>query len=1065
MSDNYTLIHSHTDYSLLDSCTNYKELIDTAVENGMKAIAITEHGLPKGYIAKALYCKEKGIKFLHGVEMYLTERLEPKMRDNYHTVLIAKNWDGVLELNKLVTMSTDAQHFYYMNRISFDEFLKISDNIIKTSACLASPLHKLPHDHPLYMDLARHYDYLEVQPHNQIDQKEYNMWLVKLANDLGKPLIAGTDTHSSNAYKAECRSVLLEAKCKNYDDDGFDLTFKTYNELLTAFETQGALSKEQYEQAIENTNALADSVDDFKLDTSIKYPILYGSREKDSEKFVETVERKFAEKVSNGTIPASEVEAFRSAIDEELKVFQKLKMDGWMLSMSELVSWCKENGYAIGPARGSVGGSRVAYVTDIIDLDPEQWHTVFSRFCNEDREEIGDIDIDCVEADRPAIFDYITNRFGQRKVGRVLSYGALQNKGVIDEIGRCFAYRWAASISNPADIPPRGTIAFKLFMDRMRSRPDCPWSLKKVDEIKVSFAANEEQTRQKYAELFYYYDGLVGTRFAQSVHPAGVVISPITLDDNYGMMLKDGEWCLLLDMDEVHDGCGLAKYDFLILKTVQVVRDTCRYVGIPYPQMHTINFDDQDVWEDMGKDLSMIFQFESAFGADSFKRFHPRSIFDMSLVTACIRPSGASYRDDLLAHKPHKNPSELIDHLLADNNGYLVYQEDIIAFLQSVCGLSGSYADTVRRGIARKKPEILAGAMPTINEGYCSKSEKPREVAEKECAEFLKIIEDASSYMFGKNHSIAYCLLGYLCGYYRHYYPIEFITSYLNNAANEDDIQTGTAYANRIGVKIVAPRWGLSKSEYFYNKEQRIISKGMSSIRYMSPAVADELYALAKSRTFESFVDVLKGITEQTSTNSRQLDILIHLDFFEEFGNQNELTVISNAFSELFKSGEARQVKRSLVDGTIYESAISHNATSKTKSGADAKSYTFVDIDTAMHEAERAIRAMGLKDACLRDKLKYQADYFGHVASTGNEADRATLIVIGVYPLERKRDGKQFGYSVITNSLGSGKQSRFTIFNRDWNRCGEIAKGDIIRCLDYKRDGEYFTMTDYMEMW
>lgn len=1065
MSQNYTLIHSHTDYSLLDSCTNYKELIDTAVDNGMTAIAITEHGLPRGYIAKALYCKEKGIKFLHGVEIYLTEHLEPKVRDNYHTVLIAKNWDGVLELNRLVTLSTDEQHFYYTNRISFDEFLNVSDNIIKTSACLASPLNKLPRTHPRYMDLARHYDYLEVQPHDNQEQKEYNLWLLQLANELQKPLIAGTDTHSSSAYKAECRSVLLEAKSKRYDDDGFDLTFKTYSELISAFDKQGVLSEEQYICAISNTNLLADSVDEFKLDTAIKYPILYGSREKDSEMFKETVERKFAEKVESGIIPQDEKVAFRCAIDDELKVFQKLKMDGWMLSMSELVSWCKAQGYAIGPARGSVGGSRVAYVTDIIDLDPEQWHTVFSRFCNEDREEIGDIDIDCVEEDRPAIFDYITNRFGQNKVGRVLSYMTLQNKGVIDEIGRCLAYRWVESVSNPADIPARGSNKYKLFVDHMRSRPDCPWSLKQISKIKEVFSTDEEYARKQYAELFYYYDGLVDTRVAQSVHPAGMVISPITLDDNYGMMLKDGEWCLLLDMDEVHDGCGLAKYDFLALKTVQVVRDTCCYANIQYPKMHEIDFDDQDVWEDMSRDLSMIFQFESAFGADSFKRFHPRSIFDMSLVTACIRPSGASYRDDLLSHKPHKNPSELIDNLLADNNGYLVYQEDIIAFLQSVCGLSGSYADTVRRGIARKKPEILATALPRINEGYCAKSEKPRDVAERECAEFLQIIEDASSYMFGKNHSIAYCLLGYLCGYYRHYYPMEFITSYLNNAANEDDIQTGTAYAHRIGIKIVSPRWGLSKSEYFFNKEQRIISKGMSSIKYMSKAVADELYALAQSRNFSSFVDVLKGIAERTSTNQRQLDILIHIDFFAEFGNQNELTVISNVFSELFKNGEARQIKRSLIDGTIYESAVRNHATSKTKSGTEAKSYTLVDCDAAMHEAEDAIRAMGLKDVCLRDKLKYQTDYFGHVASTGNEADRATLIVIGVYPLERKRDGKQFGYSVITNSLGSGKQSRFTVFNRDWKRCGEIAKGDIIRCLDYKRDGEYFTMTDYTELW
>lgn len=213
-------------------------------------------------------------------------------------------------------------------------------------------------------------------------------------------MIAGTDTHSSSKYKAECRAVLLSAKHKSYgDEDAFDLSYKTYDELVDMFKVQGALSEDEYMTAIENTNLLYDMTEDIELDTSIKYPILYGSREADSQKFTETVERMFAEKLANGIIPANQETAFRKAIEEELRVFRKLKMDGFMLSMSELICWCKSQGMAIGTARGSVGGSRVAYVTDIIDLNPETWHTVFSRFCNEDRVEIGDIDIDCVESD------------------------------------------------------------------------------------------------------------------------------------------------------------------------------------------------------------------------------------------------------------------------------------------------------------------------------------------------------------------------------------------------------------------------------------------------------------------------------------------------------------------------------------------------------------------------------------------------------------------------------------------------------------------------------------------
>lgn len=340
-----------------------------------------------------------------------------------------------------------------------------------------------------------------------------------------------------------------------------------------------------------------------------------------------------------------------------------------------------------------------------------------------------DIDIDCVESDRPAIFRYIIDRFGEDKTARVASFGTMQAKGVIDDVGRHLAMQWDKAHPNPTK--------------------DNPWSLKNVAKIKSEFDADPEAAKTKYSELFYYFDGLVDTKVSQSVHPAGIVISPITLQDNYGVFDKEGEGCLMLDMENIHDFTGLAKYDFLILKTVQVIRDTCRYLGRPYPKTHEIDWNDQEVWQDMISSPVGVFQMEGNYAHDSLKKFRPTNIFDMSLVTAAIRPSGASYRDALLARRPHHNPSELIDDLLSDNMGYLVYQEDIIAFLQNICGLSGSEADTIRRGIARKKPEILAAALPRILEGYCAHSDHPKEQAEKECQEFLQIIEDASEYGFG----------------------------------------------------------------------------------------------------------------------------------------------------------------------------------------------------------------------------------------------------------------------------------------------------------------------------
>lgn len=393
--NNYVVYHLHSDRSLLDSCTLYKDYIDKAVGLGQKAICFTEHGNTFNWVEKKMYCKERGIKYIHGVEIYLTESLEPKVRDNYHTILIAKNFEGVKEINKLIDISTQPDHFYYKNRISFDEFLNISDNVIKISACLASPLSKLTDDNPYLNRLLEKYDYYEIQPHNADEQRNYNYKLYQWSIKYNKPLIAGTDTHSLNTYKAECRAVLQKAKKIEYiDEDSFDLTYKSYNELinmfavqnqLNLFEERSVLPEGVYLEAINNTNIMADSVEEFELDISFKYPKLYDNEE---EVFEKRIQKFYDYKVENGIISNDKV--YLDRIEEEKRVFKKIGMTGFILFMSELLTWCRENGIPVGPCRGSVGGSTVAYITDITDVNPVVWNTVFSRFANEDRIEIGD---------------------------------------------------------------------------------------------------------------------------------------------------------------------------------------------------------------------------------------------------------------------------------------------------------------------------------------------------------------------------------------------------------------------------------------------------------------------------------------------------------------------------------------------------------------------------------------------------------------------------------------------------------------------------------------------------
>ena len=1009
MPEYYFCYHKHTDYSLLDSCTNYKEYIDYEVSLGHKATAFTEHGKPSGWVKKKMYCDSKGIKYIHGVECYLTESLENKVRDNYHTVLLARNYEGVKEINALISRSTRSDHFYYVNRVTFDEFFALSDNVIKISACLASPLNKFDKQSPLYQKLAKAYDYYEIQYHNCIEQKEYNTYLYYLAQQYGKKLIAATDTHSLNKYKGECRKMLLIYKGKSYGtEDAFDLSYKSYDELVAAFREQGVFSDEIFLEAIAETNRLADSIEDFTLDTKPKYPILYGTIEEDNKRFVDCVNNNFEAKLSNNIIPADKANFYTAAINEELRVFKKLDMCGFMLSMSEFITWAKEEGIVIGVGRGSVCGSTIAYLTNVTDVDPVIWGTVFSRFANEDRQELGDIDIDVIAEDRPRIFEYIINRFGTEKTARVPSYGTLADKAAIDGICNALSKLWLKEHTG-----------------------DNPYDLIKTKQIKKEYENDPEKAKKKYPEVFYYFDGLVGTKISQSVHPAGMIISPITLADNFGTFDKDNENCLMIDMDECHD-IGLVKYDFLILKTLGVIADTCKLIGADYPKAHEINWNDEAVWADMSRNPATIFQMESEFASKSLRQFKPRSIFDMSLVTASIRPSGASYRNDLMQRKVHKNPSELIDKLLEKDYGYLVYQESIIAFLQQICGLTGSEADTVRRGIAKKKMDILEKWMSKILDGYCNKSDKPREIAENEAREYLKVIEDASAYMFGLNHSIAYCMLGYYCAFYRYYYPLEYITAYLNNAANEDDIISGTELAKEYKIIITPPRFGQSAGRYMPHRESNTISKGIATVKYMNNAVGDELYEMSQ-KGYYNFLDILYD-AKNTSINIRQLFILVKIGYFSEYGNMRELTKMIELF-DYFKNGEVSSIKSEDIDKAWWGDIAKKYSSNIGKRGNTLKSYKVFDSKSMLQEIWDSVLHMGLQD--LNDKLKMEAqrDYLGYVDLTTNkEEDRRKLLIEKVIPL-KKAGEEPWGYAVFTRSIGSGKAARLTVrakvFDRD----------------------------------
>ena len=985
MSKKYTVYHLHTELSLLDSCTNFKLYVDKAKQLGQKAVCFTEHGNIYNWIEKKMYCEENGIKYIHGVECYLTKSLlqldeedgeYKKVRDNYHTILIAKNYAGLQELNTLVDLSTQDDHFYYKPRLSFAEFKNISNNIIKISACLASPLNRLRDE-----NLIQYYDYLEIQPHiNSLDQIEYNQWLYKMSAKYNKPLIAGTDTHNLNTYKAECRSILQKAKRIEFsNEDEFDLTYKSYDELVDMFKQQGALSEDIYLEAIENTNVMADSVEEFELDKSFKYPKLYEDEEK---AFKQRINEMYQDKLKKGIIKNDP--KYIQQIREEMRVFKKIGMVGFMLFMSELVCWCWDNGIPIGPCRGSVGGSVIAYITDIIDVDPIVWNTIFSRFCNEHRTEIGDIDIDIAPSQRHLVYEHIIDKFGNDKTAYILAIGTISDKGTIDEIGRALNY--------PLD---------------------------EVARIKKEFEEDPNTTKDKYKELFYYFDGLVNTAISQSMHPAGIVVAPLTLPDNYGTFWQDGKRIMSINMEEIHE-VSLVKYDLLGLKNIEIIKDCCELAGIPYPKSHTVNWEDDKVWDDIITSPVGIFQFESQFAFDSLKKMHPRRVNDLSLANAALRPSGTSYRDRLLGGEINKNPSELIDDLLKQNKGFLVFQEDTIAFLQNICGLSGGDADNVRRAIGRKQRDRLEAAMPQILDGYCKMSPKPRDVAEQEAKEFLQIIEDSSNYQFGFNHSTGYSMIGYLCAMLRCHYPEEFIAAYLNNANNEDDIRNGTELARLKGISINPIKFRYSGAKYTIDKENHALYKGCESVKFMNTDVSNRLYEL-RDEHFDSFIDLL----DVFPGNSRQLEILISLGYFSEFGGTKKLLGMYHFYDKYHGKKILKKDKLDLPLELVQKYAISESA----------KQYKF-DEESMNAMIKEYCDMLPNEDMPLRHRLNAEVEYLGYISYTNPELEKNIGFVIDV---NTRYSPKITMYMLATGETIVYKLSKKAYENNPFN------KGDIIK--------------------
>lgn len=879
---NYTVLHCHTMLSNgvtnIDSVTKYTDYINKAKECGMKAIAFSEHGSCFEWLHKKEACEKAGLKYIHASEFYVTKSLDEKVRDNYHVLLIAKNYDGFQELNKLTSISfnrTDG-HYYFAPRITFDELVHTSDNIIVSSACLGGIYNS--NDTDLKWEFLKFYIenphrcFLEIAQHPSPVQAKYNKILYKLSVDYNLKLVVGTDTHALNEEHADARLLLQRSKKVVFDNEGeFDMIWRTYDELVKMFEEQGALPKEAYLQALENTNKIADMVESFKLDRSFKYPKLYNNSDSELlKKIDEGWEWRKIDKKKNA-------QAYKVEIEYELKAIRHNKSQDFFLLEEMYKKKMRESGIGYGYSRGSCSGSLICYLLGITNVDPVEWHLNFDRFMNVERISLADIDTDWFDTDRDKVREFLYNQAGLY-CSEIITFNTVALKGAFKDVARAF------------DMSPQ-----------------------EANEITNDIEINENKYREQYPEIFRYVDLIQGTIVSIGTHPSACIVSPIPLEENVGLcsVANNVRPVSQLNMKEI-DSLNYVKLDILGLDGVGLINQVCDLVNVNRLLPENIDFNDEKVWNSIKEDTTCIFQWESdsakAYLKELFsdntiekiKKFNPNfSYLDLlSVGNGAIRPAGASYRNELAQGIYRDNGHDALNKLLAPTLGYLVYQEQIINFLHQFCGYSMGAADLVRRAFSKKLgteqhiPNIKAGFEKTMLEKY----NMPKEQSDKLITNFLQVIIDASDYLFSENHALPYSMIGYAIGWLRYYYPLEFLTVAFNiYQTDKIKSQAITNYAIKQGFKILPPTFGKSKGDFWMDKATNSIYKGVGSIKDMNKQIGDNLYALSQTEIIDDFFDILSR-TKELAINKTQLDKLIRIDYFSDFGSINQLTIAKSIY-------------------------------------------------------------------------------------------------------------------------------------------------------------------------
>ena len=897
-ADSFVHLHLHTEYSMLDGANRIPDIMKKAREFGMPAVAMTDHGNLFGAIEFYQEAEKAGIKPIIGCEIYmapgkLTDKQAASARDAaYHFTLLASNEAGYRNLVKLVSIA-HLDGMYYKPRIDKEVLAQYSEGLIGMSACLKGEINQgILNDQPqksrealdsFVQILGRENFYLELHDHGIEAQQRCNAVLPGLAREFGVGLVAANDVHFMERSHYEAHDVMIcIGTGSNVADERRmryvpELYFKSPAEMRALFSN--------HPEAVENTLRIADRCG-LKLEFGKpKYPNYNPPEGFTQAEYIrslceEGVRRRYGTNADSPEI--------RERLERELAVLEKQGFVNYFLIVWDFIRWAREHGIPVGPGRGSAAGSMVAYVIGITDIDPIHYKLLFERFLNPERVSPPDIDVDFCQNRRGEVIEYVRQKYGERAVAQIATFGTMGAKSVVRDVGRVMglsygdADRIAKMIPNELNISLEGE-------DKKNKETG------QIEHIAGAIDKNPElkravETEPATSQLWQYATVLEGITRNTGVHAAGVVISDRDLSEYVPLFrANDGSIVSQYAMGPLTD-LGMLKMDFLGLKTLTVLTDAQALIRREAPDFDiaTIPVSDQATFDLLNRGETVaIFQLESGGMVNVCRQFDIKDIEDINAILALYRPGPMELIPDYIKRKKGlakiKYAHKLLENVCGETYGIFVYQEQVMQAAQVLAGYTLGGADLLRRAMGKKDKEKMAKE----REKFIKGCREINGIDEKKANDIFDLLEKFAGYGFNRSHSAAYAWVSYQTGFLKANYPVEFMAAVLSNEiSNTDKISTFVGECKRMGIAILPPDVNRSALKFIPEKagETPGIRYGLSAIKNVGEAAMEAaIEERQRNGAFKSLEDFCARL-DSRKVNKKVVESLVKCGAFDWTG-------------------------------------------------------------------------------------------------------------------------------------------------------------------------------------